>query len=365
MQHEGVKDNGKWHGPHDESDKYSAIHVAAAYKRLNVLQIILENKEIYDPTITRTSAQQESPLHLVALTRKSLDPIMLEDILLEGDMGTLQRCLHKYNHNLDDSSLQKNYDGNDIVCINIMLQVGFDIWSGDKDGREPYPGVDASIEAYKWWYERVAQEILNYKQKFNGAMGAISVVATLVATASFIGPLQPPLGYDGNDGYVQSSYTLIRVYFVCNGLSFYFAVASILAAITPAIPMLRESTQDEIRRSQRNSKIAISLLLISIIAILISFSCSSVVVMSPFYGHDRGLMFYTVGVGATICIVILAIFILRVIGQIFNQPDLVKNFLLRKGSSFSKRSIICSQCLSFLRRKQSSSSSSIKKDQHE
>jgi hypothetical protein len=290
LQHKEVKDLGKLHVARDESDRYSVIHVAAAYKRLKVLQTILGNKEIYDPMITKTSAEQESPLHLVALTRKLPDPIMLEDILLEGDMGIVRRCLNKYE-DLANSSLQNNYDANDIVCINIILQVGFDIWNGDKDGREPYPGVDATIESYKWWYERVAQEILNYKQKFNGAMGAISVVATLVATASFIGPLQPPLGYDGNDGYVHSSYMLIRVYFVCNGLSFYFAVASILAAITPTIPMLRESTQDEIRRSQRNSKIAISLLLISIIAILISFSCSSIVVMSPLYGHDRGMMF--------------------------------------------------------------------------
>lgn len=75
--------------------------------------------------ITKTSAEQESLLHLVALTRKALDPIMLEDILLEGDMGIIQRCLYKCN--LADSSLQKNYDANDMVCINIMLQVGFDM----------------------------------------------------------------------------------------------------------------------------------------------------------------------------------------------------------------------------------------------
>ncbi|KAG0561496.1 hypothetical protein KC19_9G068900 [Ceratodon purpureus] len=336
LKHDKVKDNGKLHGPRDESDKYSVIHVAAAYKRLKVLQTILENKDIYDPMITKTSGEQESPLHLVALTRKLPDPIMLEDILIEGDMHTLKRCLYKYK-GLGNESLQKHYDANDIVCINTMLQVGFDIWCCDKDGREPYPGVDASIEAYRSWYERVETEVFNYKQKLNGAMGAISVIATLVATASFIGPLQPPLGYDGVDGYVQTSYVLVRTYFVCNGLSFYFAVASLLAAVTPAIPMLRESTQDEIRRSQRNSKIAMSLLLFSIIAILVSFSCSSIVVMRPFYGHDRRMMFYTIGVGASVCTVILVLFTIRMIGQIFNQPDLMKRFRPFKRIWQSKR----------------------------
>ncbi|KAG0605588.1 hypothetical protein M758_9G071100 [Ceratodon purpureus] len=291
LKHDNVKDNGKLHGPRDRSDKYSVIHVAAAYKRL-----------------------------------KLPDPIMLEDILIEGDMHTLKRCLNKYK-GLGNESLQKNYDANDIVCINIMLQVGFDSWCCDKDGREPYPGVGASIEAYRSWYERVETEVFNYKQKLNGAMGAISVIATLVATASFIGPLQPPLGYDGVDGYVQSSYVLVRTYFICNGLSFYIAVASLLAAVTPAIPMLRESTQQEIRRSQRNSKIAMCLLLFSIIAILVSFSCSSIVVMRPFHGHDRRMMFYTIGVGASVCIVILVSFTTRMMEQIFNQPDLMKRFL--------------------------------------
>ena len=245
--------------------------------------------------ITKTSAEQESPLHLVALTRKLPDPIMLQDILLE-DKDSIQRCFHKYK-DLENESLQKNYDANDIVCINIMLQVGFDIWSGDKDGREPYPGVDATMEAYKWRYARVAEEVSSYKQKMSGAMTAISVIAALVATAAFIGPLQPPLGYDSLNGYVQSSHVLVKIYFICNGLSFYFAVAAILAAVTPAIPMLRESTRDEIRRSQRSNKIAICLLLISIICILVSFSCSSIEVMRPFYGYDRKMMFYITGLG--------------------------------------------------------------------
>ena len=287
-----MNDNGKLYGPRNEFDKYSVIHYAAAYKRFKVLQTVLLKKEIYDPMITKSASEQASPIHLVALTRKLPDPVMLEDILIEGDMDTLKRCLYKYK-DLDNEALQKNYDANDIVCINIMLQVGFDIWSCNKDGKEPYPGDEASIEAYKWWYERVGVEVLKYKQKLNVTMVAILVIAALVAISSFTGPLQPPLGYDNFDGYIQSSYILIRIYFICNGLSFYFAVASILAAVTPTILMSKDFIQEEIRRSQRSNKIAIKFLFISIINIFLGFVCSSIVVMRPFYGYDRKMIFYT------------------------------------------------------------------------
>ena len=172
------------------------------------------------------------------------------------------------------------------MCATLLLQAGVDIWpSGNflkaakvysleedstRDGEDfhvtntfthiptmPDPGNDASDDARIWWFELVAKETLEAKNNFNAAGNATAVVAALVATASFIGPLTPPLGY-GSDA--SSSWTLdrvqmanlpVRVFMASNSLSFYMAIASIMLAIMPSLPMPQEGLREELRRGER------------------------------------------------------------------------------------------------------------------
>jgi hypothetical protein len=55
------------------------------------------------------------------------------------------------------------------------------------------PGAWAPNEVRIWWYKLVAKETLNIKTNLNATRTGIVVVATLVAMASFVDPLQPPL----------------------------------------------------------------------------------------------------------------------------------------------------------------------------
>ncbi|CAM6030504.1 unnamed protein product [Sphagnum balticum] len=225
------------------------------------------------------------------------------------------------------------------VCASLLLQAGADILSTDRNGRMADPGVLAPNEARIWWYELVAKETLNIKNDVNAAGTAAAVVATLVATASFVGPLQPPLNYvamsSGTalvDFGVQVTEILIKVFLVSNGLSFYLAITSILLAIMPSLRIPREGLvfgpYDDIKRSRRTISIAIVMLLVSIISVLISFAASSLVVIPL---QHRGLMAYSTSIGGLICCIGIIFFLLRFLRLICPRNTVIKKLYHRFG----------------------------------
>jgi len=124
------------------------------------------------------------------------------------------------------------------ACANLLLQTGADILTTDKNGHMTDPGVDwACNETRIWWCELVAKETSNIKNDLNAAGTGTAVVATLVVTASFVGPLQPPLNYltmsSGTttlDVGVQVTEFLIKIFLVSNSLSFYLGITSTMLA---------------------------------------------------------------------------------------------------------------------------------------
>jgi hypothetical protein len=225
------------------------------------------------------------------------------------------------------------------VCANLLLQAGADILSTDKHKCMADPGPSAPNEARIWWYELVAKETLNIKNDLNAAGTATAIVATLVATASFVGPLQPPLNYvamsSGTatvDFGVQVTEILIKVFLVSNGLSFYLAITSIMLAIMPSLPIPKEGLVfgpcDDIKRSRRTISIAIGMLLASIISVLISFAASSLVVIPL---QHRGLMAYSTSIGGLICCIGIFSFFLRFLRLICPRNTFIKKLYQRIG----------------------------------
>ena len=166
----------------------------------------------------------------------------------------------------------------------------------------------------------MVNEVVTLKTSVSYAANATSVVAALVATTSFIGPLQPPLGYGDSSGYVQMDQSLVRVYLLCNSLSFYFSIASILMGVLPAIPMPKESFYDELLRSQRCLKGAALMLLVSIICLLISFSSTSLVVVSNKW-QERRLVVSCVICGGMVCVIVLVIYIICLLHMLFHSSN--------------------------------------------
>ncbi|KAL3701785.1 hypothetical protein R1sor_019807 [Riccia sorocarpa] len=166
-------------------------------------------------------------------------------------------------------------------CINLLLQEGLDIWEINKSRRIPDPGPKACPGYSLWWYERLSRETVDQKTSFNAAGSVVSVTAALVATASYIGPLQPPLGYSWEDkdgiSKVQTEIMAVRVFVDLNTLAFYLAIAAVVLSFTPALPAPHESTRKELKRIQRSVLWALMLLIVSLISILSAFASASIV----------------------------------------------------------------------------------------
>ncbi|KAG0622248.1 hypothetical protein M758_3G083700 [Ceratodon purpureus] len=332
---QGLGDNDVFHQERD--DFYlPAIHCAALSAQVEAIQSILKFP-MYDPIIqhkavrndgrhygTREEYGEGSALHFL-LQKTNFNHIVkkleIVTLLHVRPNSSLYAPLKKEFSKLHfDEHVPKDFSANEISCINLLLQAGIDIWTPHCITNErPNPGPMANDQARRWWYDKVVTEVVTQKTSINNASNATSVIATLVATASFIGPLQPPLGWAG-DGYVHTSFISVRVYLVCNILSFYFSIASILMAVLPAIPMPKESLYDELFRSQRCLKTAALLLLVSIICILISFTSASIAVVSS-ERHDKQLVGASTALGWVVCIAVLVIYIIRLLRMLFHRND--------------------------------------------
>ncbi|KAG0581325.1 hypothetical protein KC19_4G242800 [Ceratodon purpureus] len=303
-----------------------AIHCAALSSQVETIQTILKYP-IYDPLIEDVKPPKWTALHLL-LKQESfkMEFDTFHTLALSHALPNSKSYIHVKNDFLNlqiDDIVPRTFSANEISCINLLLQAGIDIWTRTGESKErPSPGPTANDEARKWWFERVATEVLAQKASVSNAANATSVVAALVATASFLGPFTPPLSYSNTDGgtYIHTSVCAVRVFMVCNSFSFFFSIASILMAVLPAIPMPKESLYDELFRSQRCLKFAALLLLIAILCLLAAFSSASIAVVSSEV-HDKLVVVPCILLGGIICILVLVIYIIRMLRMLFHKND--------------------------------------------
>jgi len=75
------------------------------------------------------------------------------------------------------------------------MQSGLDTDQRNKDRMTPTLHPSCPEKVQNWWLLKVAKEDQENKNKLITAANVVSVTAALVAMASFVGPLQPPLDY--------------------------------------------------------------------------------------------------------------------------------------------------------------------------
>ncbi|CAK9218970.1 unnamed protein product [Sphagnum troendelagicum] len=162
------------------------------------------------------------------------------------------------------------------------------------------------------------------RQVFVDAANALLVGAALIASVTFAGWLQPPLGYTPYYDFSQpfpappgayESYAAIKqnpkvkVFWVFNSLSFFFAIATVLAGADAAMPSLDDAFIGRVVKSVRTSLIWASILLVmSVVCVLGAFASGGFAVLPPLLKYDTS-MIITVCVGGTICMIILAKFL--------------------------------------------------------
>ena len=304
----------------EKSRLISAIHLAAASGDPETLRLFITNQQ-FDPLVTCWGA---TSLHFAVASRRPTLFQTLDDkptyisnfILTMKDFGAMASYSKGKGKGAKDASYEERE-----ACISILVHAGVDVWQKDDGGNFPEPGSFASSANRLSWQRMVASETLEAKKNLNEAGNAISV---LVATASYVGPLQPPLGYA--DDFVQTSNLSVRIFMVTNTISFCLAIASIMFAVVPSLPMPQEGIYEEWRRTRRTIGIAISLLLMSVVGVLISFAASSNAVVSEEYSlRHGGLTFYPAVVGGLVCLIGILWFFIRLLRLIFPKNVTIRN----------------------------------------
>ncbi|CAM6081604.1 unnamed protein product [Calypogeia fissa] len=217
-------------------------------------------------------------------------------------------------------------------CINLLLQAGCDVFKVNKNKQVPYPqnSLSSNGKFLSWWHDRQDREFGAAQNNLNFAANAISVTATLVATASYVGPLQPPMGYAGDPNQLQDQNVWVLLFIVCDTISFYLAIAAITYSLIPSLPMPQQSMSDELDRTRRMVTSAVSILLPAIIFVFLAFGASSFAVLSANITSSVGgyLTIVTTVVGGLFCLRAFLLFFIRLVAFAYPANSWVR-FLYR------------------------------------
>jgi len=178
-------------------------------------------------------------------------------------------------------------------------------------------------ETVKTLLERpeVAKRVENLysdRQVHVDAANAILVGATLIASVTFAGWLQPPLGYSAFFGSASievgapspsgiypsfvsvAGHPIMQIFWFFNSMSFFFAIATLMVGASAARPPKRDIFIGEVVRSLRAAlSLAYILLTISVGCAMGAFASAGFLVLPPIpkYKVNMGI---TVGVGVTV-----------------------------------------------------------------
>jgi len=209
----------------------------------------------------------------------------------------------------------------------------------DTDGRTP---LQIATEANMKEIEKVLRqrpEVKDFldklsrdRQGFVDAANALLVGAALIATVTFAGWLTPPLGYIPDYDFSQSfpappqtpesyaavkNHTTLKAFWVFNSLSFFSAIATVLAGADAALPNLRDDFIGDVFIARQVKSVAKALtratifLVISVVCVLGAFASAGFAVLPPLLKYDTS-MIITVCLGVTFCMYTLAKIIWKV-----------------------------------------------------
>jgi len=321
------------------------LHWAVAMGHLDVVKELLNNKKPVD-----VNAQKSIPLgyKLYKLARNNfghfsgpLSPLHLASIfghtsvveaLCEDTTGRLRA-------NIEDRS------GRGITPLQIATEMKHD--EIEKTLLER-PDVAKQVE-----------RLYRDRQVHVDAANAILVGAALIASVTFAGWLQPPLGYSAFFGSASievgapspsgiypsfvsvAGHPIMQIFWFFNSMSFFFAIATLMVGASAARPPKHGIFIGEVVRSLRASlSLAYKLLTISVGCVMGAFASAGFLVLPPIpkYMVNMGV---TVGIGVTVVflawtsskvpyVLNVALNVMRKIAQIILRSNIMRKILWSK-----------------------------------
>ncbi|CAM6096415.1 unnamed protein product [Calypogeia fissa] len=168
------------------------------------------------------------------------------------------------------------------------------------------------------------------RQLFVDAANAILVGAALIASITFAGWLQPPLGYQPYydtkylltgaappDTYASyatvGQHAIVQVFWVFNSLSFFFAIATVLLGACVVLPVLgKAELEAEVRRMRKLHIWTTLFLSFSVFYVLGAFIAAGFAAVPPTFEDQAGMIASTV-VGGFVGLGALCYYLYRVI----------------------------------------------------
>ncbi|KAG0553851.1 hypothetical protein M758_12G046800 [Ceratodon purpureus] len=183
--------------------------------------------------------------------------------------------------------------------------------------------------------EGAVKELYTQRELTVGSANAIVVGAALIASVTYGGWLQPPLGYNTDYHFPEplpappgsayesfmavEGHTSLRVFAIFNSLSFFFAIAAVVAGMetTCFIDALEETyIANTVTRLRYKLKRTTILFIVSVIFVLIAFASAGIAIIPPIKRHERD-MYITIGLGGIVCLVFIGRLLLICVSKRF------------------------------------------------
>ncbi|CAM6095905.1 unnamed protein product [Calypogeia fissa] len=296
---------------------WPALHIAANAGNYEMVKMFLDDPhcDTYSEDWNGNTALHHA---LAVVTIGEFHPHLLEYIDCEHVQDNDPR--NRQNKKIAEDDPLTDRQG----CINLLLRSGCDVFKTNKDGQHPHPqGKLVNNSTFRtWWSDRQGKEFDATQGTLSSAANAIAVVAALVATASYVGPLQPPMGYAGDPSQIQAANLWVLIFIFCDTMSFYLAIVAIILSLIPNLPMPQQHMRDEVRRTLRMVTISVIALFPSIIFVLIAFISGSMAVVSANATSIGGsLSITTASIGGFMCFMTFIVFAFRLLAFAFPQKQ--------------------------------------------
>lgn len=199
--------------------------------------------------------------------------------------------------------------------VNILLQGGFDHIKADERDESGMVPMDIAVQAADYKLVLMLQSyfeatgLYGNREAYGNAANAILVGAALLASVTYAAWLQPPFGIDATPGPLPiysaiKDHWEIQLFWVFNSLSFFFAMATFLAAAGASLPS-KGIILAHVRGAVHTASFY---LVVSISCAMGAFATAGIVIL-PHAMKYRGNMIGTVALGGIVCLFSLYLFL--------------------------------------------------------